>query len=110
MTTLIDQAPEGQREALSEVLAERLRQDDKWGTDFPRRSHHKWMTILTEEVGEIARGVLSLYHGENGVEPLSADAFDALRDEVVQVAAVCLSWLEKGEWDGAQHREWSVDI
>lgn len=41
---------------LQDVVAERLKQEDKWGSQH----HHpeKWFTILGEEVGEVARDVL----------------------------------------------------
>ena len=42
-----------------------------------------WYTILAEEFGEVAKAIL-----ENEPE-------DALEAEIIQVAAVCVSWLEK---------------
>ena len=62
------------------VYLERSRQDKKWG--YPRQvSDELWYTILGEEVGEVARGIL-----ERDV--------DNLKDELVQVAAVCVAWLQ----------------
>jgi NTP pyrophosphatase (non-canonical NTP hydrolase) len=62
------------------IKLERIRQDNKWGTprDLPDRT---WLTILVEEVGEIAKATLE--HDETN-----------LREEIIQVAAVCISWLE----------------
>jgi hypothetical protein len=44
------------RSILDEVLQERLRQEAKWGA----QSHapERWLAILTEEVGEVARAIL----------------------------------------------------
>ena len=69
------------REHILELIyAERSKQDKKWG--YPRYlSDPFWYTILGEEVGEIARGIL-----EHDVENL--------KDELVQVAAVCVAWLQ----------------
>ena len=41
---------------LQAVLAERERQDGKWG-DQTQNSDEHWTVILTEEVGEVAREV-----------------------------------------------------
>ena len=67
--------------AMDAVLAERGRQDAKWGV----QDHHPaiWLAILSEEVGEAARAIL-----EGG------ETRDGLRDELVQVAAVAVAWIE----------------
>lgn len=72
------------------IRLERVRQSEKWG------GNHRWGTgdcsslrvpsmvkvaVLTEECGEVSRAVLD------------RDA-DALRTELVQVAAVAVAWLE----------------
>jgi NTP pyrophosphatase (non-canonical NTP hydrolase) len=62
------------------VIRERRAQDDKWGTpqslpDF------QWLTILTEEVGEVAKAINEDHQLE-------------IRDELVQVIAVAVKWLE----------------
>lgn len=54
-------------------------QDEKWGEQS--HTHEKWLVILTEEIGEIARAVLE-------TDPVSLVA------EVIQAAAVCTHWLE----------------
>ena len=56
---------------------ERDRQSSKWGPQ-PMPSGME-LTILVEEVGEVARAL----QGEGSLE-----------DELVQVAAVCVRWLE----------------
>ena len=59
---------------LEAVLAERERQDSKWG-DQTENSDEHWTVILTEELGEVAREV---YEGR------SAGMFE----EIIQCAAV----------------------
>ncbi|KKN08330.1 hypothetical protein LCGC14_1057930 [marine sediment metagenome] len=63
-----------------DVLEERQRQDEKWGTQ--RHGGNLWLTILVEEVGEISRVLL---------EDLGPNL---LRRELIQVAAVCRAWVE----------------
>jgi len=63
------------------VLAERDRQDEKWGRDFQGRNHAFWLAILMEEIGEAARAYLEHDRGK-------------LREELIQSAAVIFSWLE----------------
>lgn len=64
-----------------QITEERQRQDKKWGRNFPDRTDFQWLTILTEEVGEAAKAI------NDGDE-------ENLLEEVIQCAAVCLSWLE----------------
>lgn len=63
------------------VLDEMRRQVKKWG---PQDSHtlDRWNAILTEEVGEVSRAI------NDGNE-------NNLDTELIQVAAVALSFLEK---------------
>lgn len=65
--------------AIELIVAERNRQDEKRGN--PRHSDFVWNTILSEEVGEVAHEVLN-------------PAPYSLREEVVQVAAVAMAWIE----------------
>ncbi len=75
---------------LAEITAERCRQHDLW------RGDHVWgrgdcsspavtpivkAVVLAEECGEVAKAVLRKDH-------------DAVRTELVQVAAVAIAWLE----------------
>ena len=62
-----------------DLSAERIRQDMKWGEQ--NHDDDRWLAILTEELGEIARA-LNEHDDENRNE------------ELVQVAAVCVAWLE----------------
>lgn len=65
------------------IESERERQDQKWG----KRNEHDGdadlvlNAVLTEEVGEVAQAVLRV-------------DVDNLREELVQVAAVAVRWLE----------------
>lgn len=66
------------------VSAERDRQDVKWGgiPGLERRDEHTYAAVLGEEVGEACKAWL-----ERDLE--------SLREELVQVAAVAVAWLEE---------------
>ena len=71
-----------ERETIMQAIRmERIRQDYKWGTDFVGRSDERWLTILAEEFGEVAEAVLR-------------DSDEDVEKELIQGAAVCVSWLE----------------
>jgi hypothetical protein len=74
--------------ALEDVYNERVRQDEKWGSQ-ESNADTVWLAILTEEVGESAQEVLTR---EFGVE--SGKGHGDLREELVQVAAVAVAWIE----------------
>jgi NTP pyrophosphatase (non-canonical NTP hydrolase) len=63
------------------IKEERKRQDKKWGVGY-QQSAGTWLAILMEEVGEVAKAVLT---GD----------WDNGKKELIQVAAVCVAWLEK---------------
>ena len=78
-------------EAIKLIVAERERQFGLWNRT------HEWgagdcssvfvqpivkVAVLTEEVGEVARAVLDM------------SSPDVLREELAQVAAVALAWME----------------
>jgi len=65
--------------ALQDVLAERERQDLKWGVQ--NHEHLRWLAILGEEVGETNSAVLE----SNAMQ---------YRTEMVEVAAVALAAVE----------------
>ena len=65
---------------LEQVLAERERQDSKWGEQTYNSDSH-WTVILTEEIGEVAREVY---------EKNEQDMYT----EIIQCAAVCFAWAE----------------
>jgi len=71
---------------LLELDRERIRQDAKWG-----EQNHKapmWVAILTEEVGEAAALSLSDEYGT------SLSDREKLREELIQVAAVAVAFIE----------------
>ena len=72
------------------INAERDRQDIKWGK---QNSLHNsaLLAILMEEVGEVAKEML-----DRRVDAVSAlhGVSHVIRDELVQVAAVAVVWLE----------------
>ena len=72
--------------ALDDVQAERERQDQKWNDppDWSNFDDATRFAVLFEETGEVARAYL-----EKG--PTSKE----LRDELVQVAAVAVKWIER---------------
>lgn len=70
-----------QQQIIEAILAERKRQDEKWGVK--NHSPFVWNAILTEEVGEVSHEILNN-------EPDS----DGLQIELVQIAAVIFAWLE----------------
>ena len=79
-------------EIIERVLHERAQQDAKWGREFAGRPDQQWLAILMEEVGEAAQEALQARpHPAFG---LHADADKQLEAEVIQIAAVCFSWLE----------------
>lgn len=65
---------------LGQIGDERAKQDEKWGVRD--QSDEKWLPILMEELGEVARCMLE------------GNTHSHLRDELVQVAAVAVAWLE----------------
>lgn len=78
---------------LLHVSEERDRQDAKWGgiPGIERRDDHTYAAVLTEEVGEVCRAWLE--RDTTG-----------LREELVQVAAVAVAWIEELDNGGAKPR------
>lgn len=73
---------------LQEVLAERVRQDEKWGE---QNGHDfEWVSIMTEEVGEAAQAA----NEANFKSSKTRGDYAHLREELVQVAAVAVAWIE----------------
>lgn len=62
------------------INQERKFQNEKWGSGRALTAR-TWAAILFEEAGEVAKATLE--HDE-----------DNLKDEIIQVAAVCVAWLE----------------
>lgn len=72
------------RTVLGEVAEERTRQDGKWGEQ--NHIDFVWAAILGEEVGEVSEAVLE--------QTFSGAPPKHVRDELVQVAAVAVAWVE----------------
>lgn len=66
--------------AMSAVMTERQRQDQKWGANRDL-DDGTWLKILVEEVGEVAKAMLE-------------KDLTNLREELVQVAAVAVAAIE----------------
>jgi NTP pyrophosphatase (non-canonical NTP hydrolase) len=81
------------REILRDVSRERDGQDAKWGgvPGVDRRDDHTYAAVLGEEFGEACRA---------WIERDTA----ALREELVQVAAVAVAWIEELDNGGALPR------
>jgi hypothetical protein len=71
-------------DVVDEVLAEMVRQDRKWGEQ--NHSPARWLAILAEEFGEVAKEVVGLTWGK----PTSAN----YRYELIQNAAVSVRMVE----------------
>lgn len=85
---------------LTEVAAERERQDATWGVQ--NHSGPVWNLILQEEAGEVAEAVLNIGQWEGGGRyvfpqhhtPVPEGLYDEVRKELIQVAAVAVAWVE----------------
>ena len=77
----------------AEILAERERQDEKWGpvSRFKSQGFERALVILMEEVGEAARAVLEMHPVQNR---LPGDWRGQARRELIQVAAVAVAIIE----------------
>lgn len=76
--------------ALVLVVAERAKQDAKWG-----RTRHLWAdwhSILSKQVGDAARAGNEIRWGSHRHDP--GVTITDLRDELVQVAAVAVATIE----------------
>lgn len=69
------------------ILIEREKQDAQWGIAEDRhQSHLVWLAILGEEFGEVAQALLKFM--------FEHAPFQSLIDEVIDVIAVGIAWLE----------------
>lgn len=75
---------------IADILAERQRQDEKWG--IQNHDSADWHLILVEEVGKAARAILRYTFSDSPA--VQAEAKHNLREELVQAAAVAVAWLE----------------
>jgi hypothetical protein len=79
-------------QVLDLVVRERHRQDQKWGSidNFDSRPLPNWLAILAEEFGEVAEEVCEI--GVHGLD--TPERRNALRNELIQVAAVAVAMIE----------------
>lgn len=83
-------ATEWTQGVLMRVAAERWQQDQTWGPATERgHEPEEWLTILAEEVGEVARAILDYRYGGN-----PASAREQIERESIQVAAVAVALVE----------------
>ena len=77
-----------QYNAISEILAERNRQDCKWG----EQNHvlEKWVPILGEEFGELCEAINETIF-DNGSDK---GGYENVRKEAIHVAAAAVGFLE----------------
>lgn len=79
--------------ALARIAAERRRQDEKWGVQ--RHHDFKWLAIIAEEFGEVALAVNEIHPAIPGSgSGASQDWRARLTEELIQVAAVAVAWIE----------------
>ncbi|MEX2461291.1 MAG: MazG-like family protein [Paenibacillaceae bacterium] len=77
--------------AIKSVIAERKRQDAKWG----QQNHDPvyWLSILGEEVGELCQAVNETVF-DNGPDERCKGGYRNMRMEAVQAAAVLIAFVE----------------
>jgi hypothetical protein len=103
--------------AVRRVVHERQRQDElvrqgkfTWNCSFDGPSYADKFAVLGEEVGEVGREVVEhlIAVGKYAADPVlkvmppHREAYfkERLRNELVQVAAVCVAWVEALSVDG----------
>ena len=75
-------------EAVDKVIVERVRQNEKWG--YPQKnSPFEWVSILTEEVGELAQATNDAFMGQ-----IKSNQTDKIVHEAIQIAAVAVAIIE----------------
>lgn len=90
----IDVLSEVRSEVWGRIRGERDRQDRKWGwlgtpgSIMPEGDLNERLAVLAEEFGEVAKVVNGIRHAEEG------GTREHLHEELVQVAAVALAWIE----------------
>lgn len=76
-------------EVNDETLAERQRQNEKWGTQ--RHGYGRWLAILGEEFGEVCEALGPLMGLETGKDSDADDPYE----ELIQLAAVAQAIAEQ---------------
>jgi NTP pyrophosphatase (non-canonical NTP hydrolase) len=79
--------PDLTEQALEMISKERDRQDAKW--KLQRHTPEKWLTIIMEEVGEMAQAIQ-----KGDIQHKLSDADDLLT-ETIQAAACCVELAEQ---------------
>lgn len=74
---------DNQHQIFESIKAERARQDERHGEGNKGSSNFRYLTIATEEIGEVAKAILD------------GESTERIVEELVQVAAVCVQWIEK---------------
>lgn len=82
---------------LRDVVAERLRQEQKWGPQNHRQM--VWLGILAEEFGEAAKEVND-FHFRPGRDQTEDYQRKRLREELIQTAAVAVAMVESLDRNG----------
>ncbi len=88
---------------LIDVSIERRRQDAKWGVQT--HPSGTWALILGEEFGEACKASLDVTFDDEQPEGMTHEEFKAaqvahLRYELIQTAAVAVSWVEAIDREG----------
>ena len=83
-----------QSRIISEVLAERRRQDEKWGEQ--NHDDAVWALIFGEEFGEVQKEIYERHMMDLAVGPgrETDEIEERLQREIVQMVAVGFNWLE----------------
>lgn len=91
-----------QGNAIKAILAERQRQDEKWG----EQNHlpQFWTGILGEEYGEFCEAVNETVFN-NGEEERKKGGYENMRKEAIHVAAVAVGFLECLERNRGNYNE-----
>lgn len=76
------------------IKEERVRQDKLYGEQ--NHALERWVAILGEEFGEVCKEVCEIGYAQNSEYKKGLEAFhrQQLKDELIQVAAVCVAILE----------------
>jgi len=69
------------------IKAERAKQDARWGEQ--NHNDFRWLAILSKGIGKVAACIVSHIN-----EPMTAIGATFLKNELIQVAAVCVAWSE----------------
>lgn len=73
------------------VAIERIKQNTKWG--IQNHTDLRWLPILLEEVGEVGETINEAYPHKERLYKYE-DCMENLEYELIQVAAVCIAWVE----------------